>query len=139
MPTNETKVKRPRKSARTSTDWRTRQLALLYELCVYLTSTLDEKELLSRTVRIINDYFNFAVVAINLMDVPNQELVLTALSSSLPDNVNIKSRMPLGQGVIGRAGKERQPILVPDTEKCDFYIAKFPAPFSIPRKSYRPA
>jgi putative methionine-R-sulfoxide reductase with GAF domain len=35
--------------------------------------------------------------------------------------------VPLGYGVIGHAAKERQCILVADTEKCDFYIPKFPA------------
>jgi hypothetical protein len=84
MPADDSKEKRSRKSVRTSSDWRNRQLSLLYELCVYLTSTLDEKELLSRAVKIINDYFNYAVVAINMLDESSQELVLTALSSSLP-------------------------------------------------------
>jgi PAS domain S-box-containing protein len=126
-PADGTKVKKTRKPARSSAEWHSRQLALLYELCTNLTSILDEEELLSRAVIIINNYFNFAVVAINLVDEPNEHLHLAAFSSSLQQDLSIGNRVEFGQGVVGQAAKDRKPILVTDTQKCDFYIEKFQA------------
>ncbi|MEW6729830.1 MAG: ATP-binding protein [Acidobacteriota bacterium] len=119
------KAKAPRATKQTRMSQHARQLVLLQEMCKDLTSTLDEPELLSRAASIISSHFHHAVVAINMLDEQQQQLLLRAFSAKLEENPHIDSQVPLDQGVIGQAATTHRPVLVLDTEKCSFYIDRF--------------
>lgn len=109
---------------RENNSWHAKQLSLLHELFISLTSTLDEPELLNRASTIISKGFERSVVAINILDESKQEFVLTAYSAKASKE-DIRSRIPTDQGVIGQSAKLRQAVVVLDTSQCDFYVEKF--------------
>lgn len=103
------------------------QLTLLRAIFNASYSTKDETELLSRIVNILGQYYGESVVvAMNLLERESNRLVLRAFTGRFHQIIDGQSWVLVGQGVVGKAAVEQQPVLISDTAKCDFYVELLP-------------
>jgi len=97
------------------------KIAILYDASQAVLSTFDLDEVLRRILTIARDYFHLTNVAIFLMDKERQELYPRALEGWGAEDC--KTRIGIGQGLIGTAAAEKRPIYAPDVRKDLRYMA----------------
>lgn len=90
---------------------RARQLASLNEVTRKLTSTLDLEPLLQTILNSAVDILNCDAGSLLMTDAQTDELVFEVVVSPVAKDL-LKRRMPAGSGLVGKAVKTRQPVLV---------------------------
>lgn len=95
--------------------------ALLVEVSDVLNTTLELDTLLHRVAEVVKRVIDYEVFAILLLNERTQELRFRFQIGHQPEVVN-KIRVKIGEGVTGRAVKERRSILVNDVARETEYI-----------------
>ena len=103
----------PQPSPFGSTTGETELLSTLLELGREVTSVLDLTELLAKIPQLIARLTRFSAFAAYLLDGDQQELRI-AHAVGYPDDLVRTLRLRIGQGVVGSAVEQGQPILVQD-------------------------
>src|ERR1043166_7958177 len=99
--------------------------ALLIEVSDVLNTTLDLDTLLQRVAEVVKRVIDYEIFSILLLNERAQELRFRFQIGHLPE-VGERIRVKVGEGVTGRAAKERQAILVDDVSKEAHYIDAVP-------------
>ncbi|HEU5415409.1 MAG TPA: GAF domain-containing protein, partial [Candidatus Angelobacter sp.] len=99
--------------------------ALLIEVADVLNTTLDLDTLLQRVAEVVKRVIDYQIFSILLLNERHQELRFRFQIGHVPE-VAERIRVKVGQGVTGRAVKERHTILVDDVSKDQSYIEAVP-------------
>src|SRR5262245_33188812 len=99
--------------------------ALLIEVADVLNTTLDLDTLLQRVAEVVKRVIDYEIFSILLLNERSQELRFRFQIGHLPE-VAERIRVTVGQGVAGRAVKERRALLVDDVHKEADYIEALP-------------
>jgi sigma-B regulation protein RsbU (phosphoserine phosphatase) len=100
-------------------------LSTLFALGREVTSVLDLGELLQKIPQIIGRITKFQAFAVYLLDGRGEELTI-AYSVGYPEEVARTLRVRVGQGLVGAAVAEAQPILVNDVRLDPRYVEAVP-------------
>jgi diguanylate cyclase (GGDEF)-like protein len=93
-----------------------KQLSTLYQMSEAITTSLDEEEVLSLSLKIINDVIPSDVISIMLVESGSQELFIRA-SKGLSQSTSARARMKIGEGLAGWVALHREAVLVSDIQK----------------------
>src|SRR5437764_10157100 len=99
--------------------------ALLIEVADVLNTTLDLDTLMQRVAEVVKRVLDYEIFSILLLNERTQELRFRFQIGHLPE-VAERIRVKVGEGVTGRAVKERRAILVDDVCKETQYIEAVP-------------
>ena len=99
--------------------------SLLIEVADVLNTTLELDTLLQRVAEVVKRVIDYEIFSILLLNERTQELRFRFQIGHLPE-VAERIRVKVGQGVTGRAVKERQALLVDDVSKETHYIEAVP-------------
>jgi sigma-B regulation protein RsbU (phosphoserine phosphatase) len=100
-------------------------LSTLFALGREVTSVLDIDELLPKLPELIARLTKFHAFAVYLLDARGEELTL-AYSVGYPDDVARTLRLKVGQGLVGAAVADAQPLLVNDVRADPRYVEAVP-------------
>jgi sigma-B regulation protein RsbU (phosphoserine phosphatase) len=95
--------------------------ALLVEVADVLNTTLDLDTLLHRVAEVVKRVIDYEIFSILLLNERAQELRFRFQIGHRPD-IAEKMRVKVGEGITGRAAKDRKAILVNDVTKESDYI-----------------
>src|SRR5665213_464950 len=95
-------------------------VAYLMKLTDALNTTLDLQTLLSRTSELVRAIINYRIFAIFLLNDRTRELRMRFQIGHSPKVE--RTRLPVGNGVVGQVALTRQPILLNDVKSADYYI-----------------
>lgn len=96
-------------------------LAIMVEIGEQINSSLDLDHVLQRAAELIRRLIDYEIFAVLLLDDRTNELYFRFAIGHRPEVVE-HWRIPLGQGVTGRAAVGRQPVLVRDVSKETNYL-----------------
>jgi sigma-B regulation protein RsbU (phosphoserine phosphatase) len=99
--------------------------ALLIEVADVLNTTLDLDTLLQRVAEVVKRVIDYEIFSILLLNERHQDLRFRFQIGHLPE-VAERIRVKVGEGVTGRAAKERRTILVDDVSHEKEYIEAVP-------------
>ncbi len=99
--------------------------SLLIEVADVLNTTLDLDTLLQRVAEVVKRVIDYEIFSILLLNERSQELRFRFQIGHAPE-VAERIRVKVGEGVTGRAVKERHAILVDDVSKETEYIEAVP-------------
>jgi sigma-B regulation protein RsbU (phosphoserine phosphatase) len=102
-----------------------RQLTLLTEISRELTSILNVDQLLRRIADLLTRIIDYQMFSILLLD-PSGSTLQHRFSLRFKENVQLKSDIPLGRGLVGYAAQHGEAVLVPDVSKDPRYIEANP-------------
>lgn len=102
-----------------------RQLTLLTEISRELTSILNVDQLLKRIADLLTRIIDYQMFSILLID-STGTVLQHRFSLRFKESVQLKHEIPLGQGLVGYAAQNKQPVLVPDVSKDPRYIEANP-------------
>src|SRR5438874_5709314 len=100
--------------------------SLLVEVSDVLNTTLELDTLLQRVAEVVKRVIDYEIFSILLLNERTQELRFRFQIGYHPE-VAEKTRVKVGEGVTGRAAKERRAILVNDVTKESEYIKAVPS------------
>src|SRR5258708_13144019 len=95
--------------------------SLLVEVADVLNTTLDMDDLLQRVAEVVKRVIDYEICSILLLNERTQELRFR-FQIGYPPEVGERGGVKVGEGVTGRAVKERRTILVNDVTKETHYI-----------------
>jgi len=95
-------------------------VAYLMRLTDALNTTLDLQTLLSRTSELVRAVLPYRIFAIFLLNERTNELRMRFQIGHSPEVE--RTRVPVGKGVVGQVALTRQPILLNDVSKAEYYI-----------------
>lgn len=96
----------------------------LLRLAETLNTTLDLRTLLKRTAELIRVAIPYRIFAILLLDESSQELRMRFQIGHTPEIE--RTKIPLGQGIVGQVAQTRQTILINDVSTLENYIPANP-------------
>jgi len=105
----------------TRTTKQARTLVLLNEIARELTSILNVDELLKRIAELLSRLIDYQMFSILMVDAAGEKLQ-HRFSLRFQENIQLKHDVPLGDGLVGYAARQRQAVLVPDVSKDPRYI-----------------
>jgi phosphoserine phosphatase RsbU/P len=94
--------------------------AYLMRLTDALNTTLDLQTLLARTSELVRAVIPYRIFAIFLLNERANDLRMRFQIGHTPQVE--RTRVPVGKGVVGQVALTRQPILLNDVSKADYYI-----------------
>lgn len=100
-------------------------LTVLNEISREITSILDLDDLLERIGLLLKRVIDFQMFSILLLNERTGELE-HRFSSRYGERITLDRIIPLGQGIIGLAAQQREPLLSTDTRKDPRYITANP-------------
>ncbi len=100
-------------------------LTVLNEISREITSILDLDDLLERIGSLLKRVIDYQMFTILLWS-DRREQLEHRFSSRYGERITRERTIALGQGIIGTAAEQRQPILVPDVRKDTRYLAENP-------------
>jgi sigma-B regulation protein RsbU (phosphoserine phosphatase) len=100
-------------------------LTVLNEISREITSILDLDDLLERIGTLLKRVMDFQMFSILLWSDRTEQFV-HRFSSRYGERITRERTITLGQGIIGTAAEQRQPILVPDVRKDPRYLSENP-------------
>src|SRR5689334_7960905 len=100
--------------------------SLLVEVADVLNTTLDLDTLLQRVAEVVKRVIDYEIFSILLLNERYQDLRFRFQIGHVPE-VAERIRVKVGEGVTGRAVKERRAILVDDVSKDRQYIEAVPS------------
>ena len=95
-------------------------VAYLMRLTDALNTTLDLQTLLSRTSELVRAVIPYRIFAIFLLNERTHDLRMRFQIGHTPQVE--RTRIPVGKGVVGQVALTRQPILLNDVSKAEYYI-----------------
>ncbi len=98
--------------------------AYLMRLTDTLNTTLDLQTLLSRTSELVRAVIPYRIFAIFLLNDRMHELRMRFQIGHTPEVE--RTRIPVGKGVVGQVALTRQPVLLNDVTKADYYVETYP-------------
>lgn len=101
---------------------RSAQLGLLEEVGRQITDSLDEKEILERTLEAVVNKFGYAEAAISLL-VNGDSLEIAAISGTQDFGYRTGFRQKTGKGIIGYVAKTRRPHVAGDVSIDPHYFS----------------
>jgi PAS domain S-box-containing protein len=105
---------------------RVAELRLLNDISQKITSVLDMDSVLTRTVQLVQESFNYPHVGIFVIDHEYGDLAMRARAGKYTDHFPTEHRLRLGEGIVGCAAKEGKALLVGDVEGDPRYINRYP-------------
>ncbi len=99
---------------------RVRELALLNETCLALTSDLSLEQILTTAMLRTSDVIGVETGSLLLVDESDGELVFRISLGGDAERI-LSLRVPSGQGIAGWVFQQGEPLLVPDVHKDDRY------------------
>ncbi len=105
----------------TRTTRQARTLVLLNEIARELTSILNVDELLKRIAELLSRLIDYQMFSILLVDSAGEKLQ-HRFSLRFEESIQIKHDVPVGDGLVGFAAKQREAVLVADVSKDPRYI-----------------
>ncbi len=96
-------------------------LTTLFTLGREVMSVLDLDELLHKIPQLISRLIDYQAFAVYLLDPRRQELTI-AYSVGYPEEVGRSLRLKVGEGLVGAAVQEAQPVLVNDVRTDPRYV-----------------
>lgn len=97
---------------------RTKALAASSEVSRRLSTIIDEKQLVKEVVEQVKSAFNYYHTHIYLYDEKSEHLVMAGGTGNVGQTMLTRGhQIPQGKGLVGRAGENNIPVLVPDTSK----------------------
>jgi signal transduction histidine kinase len=99
------------------------QLTLLNRVSRIATSTIDLDELLERTCEQIRLQLGYYLVAVGLVTEDGRYVLLNAISTHAPINLQVGHRQRVGEGVVGEMIRTGRSLLISDTSLWANYIA----------------
>ena len=96
-------------------------LLLLNEISREITSILNVDRLLKRIGELLNRLIDYQMFSVLLLDSAGKKLS-HRFSLRFRQNVQIKSELAVGQGLVGYAAQHKEAVLVPDVSKDPRYI-----------------
>jgi len=99
-------------------------VAYLMRLTDALNTTLDLQTLLSRTSELVRALIPYRIFAIFLLNERTHDLRMRFQIGHTPQVE--RTRIPMGKGVAGQVALTRQPILLNDVSKADYYVSANP-------------
>ncbi|MEM7247090.1 MAG: GAF domain-containing protein [Acidobacteriota bacterium] len=105
---------------------RLRELQLLHETSVRLTSLRDVGSLLSEIVEQLRRVLDVEIVSVMLLD-PEENVLRIAAASGLADEIVANARVAVGDGISGWVAAQGRPVLIEDMSKDPHFG---PSPFS---------
>jgi sigma-B regulation protein RsbU (phosphoserine phosphatase) len=100
-------------------------LTVLNEISREITSILDLDDLLERIGQLLKRVIDFHMFSILLWNDRTQRFE-HRFSSRYGERISRERTIVLGQGIIGLAAQQREPLLSPDTRKDPRYVAENP-------------
>jgi phosphoserine phosphatase RsbU/P len=100
-------------------------LTVLNDISREITSILDLDDLLERIGSLLKRVIDFQMFTILLWS-DRREQLEHRFSSRYGERITRDRTITLGQGIIGTAAEQREPILVPDVRKDSRYLAENP-------------
>ena len=97
----------------------------LLEVADVVNTTLDLETTLRRVAELVRKVIDYEIFAILLLNEQKQELYVR-FQVGYPLEVADRARIKVGEGVTGRAAQLRQPVLVNDVSKEEFYVDAVP-------------
>jgi diguanylate cyclase (GGDEF)-like protein len=97
------------------------QLSLLQEASQFLVESLEEGEIMQRTVGVVVKKFGYAEAAISLL-VAGDSLEVTAIDGTEDIGYVPGYRQKIGEGIIGHAAEERYSYVSGDIERDPYYF-----------------
>jgi sigma-B regulation protein RsbU (phosphoserine phosphatase) len=97
---------------------------LLYEVARELSSILDLEELLEHIAEQVKRVIDYKIFAIYLVDPATQDLILKTTRGFSAETIRRLSRVPPGQGLLGRSIAQRRSFIVEDVSKEPDYLPK---------------
>ncbi len=101
---------------------RSAQLGLLEEVGRKITSSLDEGEILQRTLEAVIGKFGYAEAAISML-IGEDTLEVTAITGTEDFGYRPGYRQEMDKGIIGHVAKTRQPYVSDDVSKDPYYFS----------------
>ena len=98
---------------------------LLLEVADVVNTTLDLETTLRRVAELVRKVIDYEIFAILLLNEQRHELYIR-FQVGYPPDVADRLRVKVGHGVTGRSAQLRQPVLVPDVTREEFYIEAIP-------------
>lgn len=98
------------------------QLGLLEEVGRNITESLNEREILERSIRAMDEYFGFAEVAISLLTKDNQ-LELVAIGGKEDFGYKPQYKQDMGKGIIGHTAEIRATYIARDVASDPYYFS----------------
>ncbi len=105
---------------------RAAEMELLNEIGGEIASVLNLDNVLERSVKLIQERFNYDHVGLFLYDHETSFLVLKARAGQYAPLFPDEHRLPIGQGMVGWAAKSFETVLSNDVETEPHYINLFP-------------
>jgi len=102
---------------------RTHQLATLNDMGRQLTSTLDLEPLLKNILHSATEILNCEAGSLLLVDEQTEELVFRVTVGPVAEDL-INHRLPPGSGMVGKAVKNRAPVIVNDVQSSAEWFSK---------------
>jgi len=99
-----------------------REAKSLYEVGIALSTTFDLDELLDKILENLGRVIRFDTAVIYLLD-PHSGTIKQVVGCGLPDTVQDKLHLKIGQGITGRVAETGQGIIVSDVTSNPDYIA----------------
>lgn len=96
-------------------------LLLLHEVARQASEVLEPEELLRRAAQLVKQVIDYQIFSLLLYD-PEQKVFRHSVSVKFGQDVQERSVVPEGQGIVGLAARRRQPVLVPDVTRNPHYI-----------------
>ncbi len=93
---------------------RLRDMTALMDMAMRVTGTLDIKEVMQTTVRILRKLFNARACTITMLTKDETELFIAAGEGVAPERIGKGVRMKVGEGVSGLAVRLADTIYIPD-------------------------
>ena len=97
-------------------------LGLLGEVGRQVTNSLDEKEILERTLEIVVDRFGYAEATISLL-VNDDILEVAAISGTQDFGYQRGFQQKIGQGIIGHVAETREAYITGDVSQDPYYFS----------------
>ena len=82
-----------------------RNLQALFEVSRQATANLDRQQMLEVVVQAIQEVMGYRMASILLLDEAGKELISSAISSNLQGRIPLGDRVPVGQGMVGKAAR----------------------------------
>jgi diguanylate cyclase (GGDEF)-like protein len=101
---------------------RSKQLSLLEEVGRRIVDSLDEDEILQKTVNAMVERFGFAEAAISLL-VDDNYMEVSAIAGTEDFGYRPGFRQEVGSGIIGHVAKIKQPYISDNVDKDPYYFS----------------
>ncbi len=102
---------------------RTRALEISGDVSRSLSTILDPQELVTAVVQQVQQAFNYYHAHIYLLDEARENLVMVGGTGKAGQTMLARQhQIPLGKGLVGRAGRTNDVVLVPDVTQADGWL-----------------